>query len=95
MAERCSLSSSAQSSVDLPADFIPLRYDEARRRMRRIVELPEPCGRPLHPLLSAKRLELSAAKRRKGGLEKLTDDEVAALETAVREAFEEGAVSHE
>jgi len=81
---------------DLPAELqFLLRYDDARRRMRAVVELPDPVAARFIRFCQQNGWKLSAAKRRKGGLEKLTDDEVAALETAVREAFEERAVSHE
>lgn len=79
---------------DLPAELqFLLRYDEARRRMRSVVELPDPVAARFIWFCQQNGWKLSAAKRRKGGLEKLSDDEIAALETAVREAFE-GILTH-
>ncbi|MEO7724841.1 MAG: Fic family protein [Chthoniobacterales bacterium] len=78
---------------DLPAELqFLLRYDEARRRMRAVVELPDPVAARFIRFCQQNGWKLSAAKRRKGGLEKLTDDEIAALESAVREVFAEGTV---
>jgi hypothetical protein len=76
---------------DLPAELQYLRrYDEARRRMRRIVDLPDPVANFFIQFCKQNGWKLSAAKRHKGGLEKLTDEEIAALEAAVRGAFEGG-----
>lgn len=78
---------------DLPAELqFLLRYDEVRRRMRAVVELPDPVAARFIRFCQQNGWKLSAAKRRKGGLEKLTDDEIAALESAVREVFTEGTV---
>jgi len=74
---------------DLPAELrFLLKYDEARRQMRNIVELPEPIANFFMRFCQQNGWKLSKAKRRKGGLEKLTDDEVSQLETVVRNVFE-------
>ena len=74
---------------DLPAELqFLLRYDEARRQMRGIVELPDPVADRFIRFCQQNGWKLSKAKRNKGGLDKLTDDEVKALEDVVGRAFE-------
>ena len=73
---------------DLPAELqFLLRYDEARRQMRGIVELPDPVADRFIRFCQQNGWKLSKAKRNKGGLDKLTDDEVKALEDIVSRAF--------
>ena len=67
---------------DLPREIDFLRRnDEAMRRVMNLVEMPD---RMAENLVRSVRL-----KRREGEFEKLTDDEVASIETIVREAFED------
>ena len=74
---------------DLPAELqFLLRYDEARRQMRGIVELPDPVADRFIRFCQQNGWKLSKAKRNKGGLDKLTDDEVKALEDVVGRAFD-------
>jgi hypothetical protein len=74
---------------DLPAELqFLLRYDEARRQMRSIVELPDPVADRFIRFCQQNGWKLSKAKRNKGGLDKLTDDEIKALEAVVQHVFE-------
>jgi hypothetical protein len=74
---------------DLPAELqFLLRYDKARQNMRNIVDLPDPVADRFIRFSQQNGWKISKAKRQKGGLEKLTDDEIRSLEGVVREAFE-------
>lgn len=76
---------------DLPAELqFLLRYDEARRRMRNVVELPDPVADRFIRFSQQNGWKLSKAKRKKGGLEKLRDDEIRSLEAVVRDVFDPG-----
>lgn len=73
---------------DLPQELTYLRgYDTARSAMRNVLELPDPVADRFIQFCKQNGWKLSKAKRHTGGLEKLTDAEIAALETAVRSAF--------
>jgi hypothetical protein len=74
---------------DLPAELqFLLRYDKARQSMRNVVDLPDPVADRFIRFSQQNGWKISKAKRQKGGLEKLTDDEIRFLEEVVREAFE-------
>ena len=73
---------------DLPQELTFLRgYDNARSAMHDILELPDPLADRFIQFCKQNGWRLSIAKRNTGGLEKLTDSEIAALEAAVRKAF--------
>lgn len=73
---------------DLPQELAFLRgYDAARAAMRAVLELPDPVADRFIQFCKQNGWKLSQAKRHTGGLEKLTDAEIAALENAVRAAF--------
>lgn len=74
---------------ELPAEVRYLQqYDEARKRMRDIVDLP---NRPADLFIRYCRQNggrLAKARRKESDFAKLTDEEITALEEAVQEAFE-------
>ena len=73
---------------DLPQELAFLRgYDAARAAMRAVIELPDPVADRFIQFCKQNGWKLSKAKRHTGGLEKLTDGEIAALEAAVQTAF--------
>ena len=73
---------------DLPQEIDFLRRnDEAMRRVMNMVEMPDRMAENLVRFIRLNEGKLGH-KRREGEFEKLTDDEVASVETIVREAFE-------
>jgi Fic/DOC family len=73
---------------DLPQEIDFLRRnDEAMRRIMNMVEMPDRMAENLVRFIRLNEGKLGR-KRREGEFEKLTDDEVAAIEAIVREAFE-------
>jgi len=79
---------------DLPAELAFLRgYDAARAAMRTVVDLPGPDADRFIQFCKQNGWRLSAAKRRVGGLARLTDEEIVQLEAAVRKAFATGQAS--
>jgi hypothetical protein len=73
---------------DLPNELAFLRgYDAARSAMRAVLDLPDPLADRFIQFCKQNGWRLPKAKRNTGGLEKLTDTEIAALEAAVRTAF--------
>jgi Fic/DOC family len=73
---------------DLPQEIDFLRRnDEAMRRVMNMVEMPDRMAENLVRFIRLNEGKLGR-KRREGEFEKLTDDEVASVETIVREAFE-------
>ncbi len=73
---------------ELPAEFAFLQhYDEARRAMREIVDLPERIADLFVRLVVQNRGRMSRTKRKLSSFEKLRDEEVEELEAAVRKAF--------
>lgn len=75
---------------DLPEELAFLRgYDAARAAMRAVMDLPDPVADRFIQFCKQNDWMLSKTKRNVGGLEKLNDDEIAALEAAVRRAFAE------
>ena len=73
---------------DLPQEIDFLRRnDEAMRRIMNMVEMPDRMAENLVRFIRLNEGKLGR-KRREGEFEKLTDDEVAAIEAIAREAFE-------
>src|ERR1017187_10676096 len=73
---------------DLPQEIDFLRRnDEALRRIMNMVEMPDRMAENLVRFIRLNEGKLGR-KRREGEFEKLTDDEVASIETIIREAFE-------
>jgi len=73
---------------DLPQELSFLRgYDAAREAMRAILELPDPIADRFIQFCKQNGWKISKGKRNTGGLDKLTDAEIAALEEAVRTSF--------
>ena len=73
---------------DLPDELAYIRgYDTARKAMREVVDLPDPVADRFIQFCKQNDWKLSSAKRKTGGLEDLTDAEVASLEAVLRSAF--------
>jgi hypothetical protein len=73
---------------DLPEEIDYLRrHDEAMRRIMNTVEMPDSLAESLVMFIRQNKGKLGK-KRREGEFGKLTDEEVALVETIVREAFE-------
>jgi Fic/DOC family len=73
---------------DLPQEIDFLRRnDEAMRRIMNMIEMPDRMAENLVRFIRINEGKLGR-KRREGEFEKLTDDEVAAIEAIVREAFD-------
>lgn len=73
---------------ELPQELAFLRgYDAARSAMRNVLDLPDPVADRFIQFCKQNGWKLSKAKRHTGGLEKLTDTEVQALEAVVCHAF--------
>ena len=73
---------------DLPQEISFLRRnDEAMRRIMNSIEMPDRMAENLVRVIHLNEGKLGS-KRREGECEKLTDDEVASIESIVREAFD-------
>lgn len=74
---------------DLPPEIDFLRRNnEAKRRVKNLVEMPDRMTENLVRLIRVNEGKLGR-KQREVEFEKLTDDEVVSVETIVREAFED------
>ena len=75
--------------TELPSEFEFLKsYDRARTSMAAIVDLPDRVADLFIRLLLQNQGSLSKTRRQSHGFERLTDEEVTALESTVREAFQ-------
>ncbi len=73
---------------DLPDELAYLRgYDHARKAMREVADLPDPVTDRFIQFCRQNGWKLSSAKRNTGGLDKLTDAQVASLEAVLQNAF--------
>ena len=73
---------------DLPDELAYLRgYDTARKAMREVVDLPDPVADRFIQFCRQNDWKLSSAKRNTGGLDRLTDEQVAGIEAVLRSAF--------